>query len=54
MKKNKKLLMSFLAVNAIISSYTGAAPAASIKYDKMFDNMAKNIEKGKSNEENYK
>ena len=54
MKKNKKLLMSFLAVNAIISSYTGAAPAASIKYDKMFDTMAKNIEKGKSNEENYK
>ena len=54
MKKNKKLLMSFLAVNAVISSYTGAAPAASIKYDKMYDNMVKNIEKGKSNEENYK
>ena len=46
--------MGFLAVNAIISSYTGAAGAASIKYDKMYENMAKNIEKGKSNEENYK
>ena len=54
MKKNKKLLMGFLAVNAIISSYTGAAGAASIKYDKMYENMTKNIEKGKSNEENYK
>ena len=54
MKKNKKLLMGFLAVNAVISSYTGAASSTLVKYDKMYDNMAKNIEKGKSNEENYK
>lgn len=53
MRKNKKLLMSFLAVNAIISSYTGAANA-SIKYDNIYDKMTKNLKNRKSNDENYK
>ena len=54
MRKNKKLLMCFLALNTIISSYTGAATTASSKYDKMFTSMVNNLEKGRSNEQNYK
>ena len=54
MKKNKKLLISFLAINSILSSYTGAGTVAPLKYDKMYESMTKNIEKGKSNENNYK
>ena len=54
MKRNKKLLLYFLALNTIISSYLGAETTVPAKYDKMYNNMAKNIEKGKSNKENYK
>ena len=54
MKRNKKLLMYFLALNTIMSSYLGAATTAPVKYDKMYNSMVKNIEKGNSNEENYK
>ena len=54
MKRNKKLLMYFLALNTIMSSYLGAATTAPVKYDKMYNSMVKNIEKGTSNEENYK
>jgi hypothetical protein len=54
MKKNKKLLVSFLALNAILTSYTAGAPAAaSVRYEKMYNNIVKNIEKGNSNEKNY-
>ena len=54
MKRNKKLLMYFLALNTIMSSYLGAATTAPVKYDKMYNSMVKSIEKGTSNEENYK
>ena len=54
MKRNKKLLMYFLALNTIMSSYLGAVTTAPVKYDKMYNSMVKNIEKGNSNEENYK
>ena len=53
MRKNTKLLMSFLAVNAVVSSYTGAA-TATIKYDNIYDKITKNLKSGKSNDENYK
>ena len=46
--------MYFLALNTIMSSYLGAATTAPVKYDKMYNSMVKNIEKGTSNEENYK
>ena len=45
MKRNKKLLMYFLALNTIMSSYLGAATTAPVKYDKMYNSMVKNIEK---------
>ena len=54
MKKNKKILLYFLAANAIISSNAKAGENVSSKYDKLYNSMTKNIEKGKSNEENYK
>ena len=54
MKRNKKLLLYFLALNTIISSYLGAETTVPAKYDKLYNSMVKNIEKGKSNKENYK
>ena len=54
MKKNKKLLMYFLALNTVTSFNLGAATTAPIKYDRMYDSIVKNMEKGKSNEGNYK
>ena len=54
MKKNKKLLVSFLALNAILTSYTAeAAASSSVKYEKMYNSIVKNIEKGNSNEKTY-
>jgi hypothetical protein len=54
MKKGKKMLVLFLALNAVLSAYTKAerAPALS-KYDRMYNNIIKNVEQGKSNEKNY-
>ena len=51
MKKNKKLLMYFLALNIILSSYITAATSS--KYDRMYNQMVKNIEKGESNKSSY-
>ena len=53
MKKNKKLLISFLAINAILPSY-GAAASASLttKYDRMYNSIVKSIDKGSSSEKN--
>ena len=51
MKKNKKLLVSFLALNAMMHAY--GANTASAKYDRMYNSITKNIETGKSNEKNY-
>ena len=54
MKRNKKLLVAFLALNSILMSYTAeAATSASVKYDRMYNSMVKNIEKGSSNEKTY-
>ena len=50
MKKNKRLLLPFLALNAMISAYSAeAAGSNSVKYDRMYNNIIKNIEQGKSN-----
>ena len=54
MKRNKKLLVSFLAVNSILSAYTaGAETAVSPKYERMYNSIVKNIEKGSSNQKTY-
>ena len=54
MKKNKKLLM-FLALNSLATSFAGTTTnQTEVKYDKLYNNMVKNIETGKSNEKNYK
>ena len=52
MKRNKKLLISFLALNAILSSYPAAA-SSSVKYEKMYNSIVKNIEKGNSSDKTY-
>lgn len=43
MKRNKKLLISFLALHAIVASYGEAATA---KYERMYSSIIKNIEQG--------
>ena len=53
MKKNKKLLVSFLALNAILSSYTSGSQSQTPKYDRMYNSVVRNIEKGNSNEKTY-
>ena len=54
MKRNKKLLVSFLALNAILSAYSlGAADPVSPKYERIYNNIVKNMEQGKSNDKNY-
>ena len=54
MRKNKKLLM-FLALNSLATSFAGTTNGQiEMKYDKLYNNMVKNIETGKSNEKNYK
>ena len=53
MFKNKKMMFFLLAVNSLFSM--GAAESSqTVKYDKLYDNMVKNLETGKSNEKNYK
>ena len=53
MKKNKKLLVSFLALNAMASSYAPASGISSAKYDRMYNSIVKNMETSKSNEKTY-
>ena len=53
MRRNKKLLM-FLALNSLATSFAGTINQANVKYNKLYTNMTKNIETGKSNESNYK
>ena len=42
MRKNKKLLVGFLAVNSILNASTGSNDNV-IKNDKLFNKMVKNI-----------
>ncbi|MBP9479212.1 MAG: hypothetical protein KBF12_11375 [Sebaldella sp.] len=52
--KIKKLLMFSLAVNSVIASYAGAATPTATNYDRLYNNMVKNIDSGKTNDANYK
>jgi hypothetical protein len=55
MKKNKKLLASFVALNAMIPAYAAVGQTTSlVKYDRLYENMIKNVKNEKSNENNYK
>ncbi|MCP1225881.1 autotransporter domain-containing protein [Sebaldella sp. S0638] len=53
MKRNKKLLVSFLALNAILISHANAETVQSTKYERMYNSIVKNIEKGNSSEKTY-
>ena len=45
MKRNKKLLVSFLALNAILTSYAQAETVQSARYERMYNSIVKNMEK---------
>ena len=51
MKRNKKLLVSFLALNAILTSYAQAETVQSARYERMYNSIVKNMEKGSPNEQ---
>ena len=53
MKRNKKLLVSFLALNAILTSYAQAETVQSARYERMYNSIVKNMEKGSPNEQTY-
>ena len=54
MKKGKKLLVLFLALNAVMAAYAkGEKAPVSSRYDRMYNNIVRNIEQGKPNEKNY-
>ncbi len=53
MKKNKKLLISFLALNAILTSYAKAETVQATRYERMYNSIVKNMEKGNTNEKTY-
>ena len=54
MKKNEKILLSFLALNAVMSVNVSAAESKlTAKYDRLYESMIKNIKSGKSNDKAY-
>ena len=54
MKQKKKLLISFMALNAVLTSGIEASGNAGTgKYDRMYNNAVKNLEQNKSNNKNY-
>ena len=53
MKRNKKLLVSFLALNAILTSYAQAETVQTARYERMYNSIVKNMEKGSSYEKSY-
>ena len=55
MKRCKKLLLSFLALNAILPGHIASAgKATELKNDRQYNSIIKNLEQGKSNKKNYK
>ena len=55
MRRDKKLLLSFLALNTVLSGYAvSAGKTVALNSDRLYNNMIKNLEQGKTNEENYK
>ena len=54
-KRNKRLLMSFLAINTLVSAYTGTNQSLpTTKTDRLYNSIVKNIQTGKTNKDNYK
>ena len=55
MRRDKKLLLSFLALNTVLSGYAvSAGKTVALNSDRLYNNMIKNLEQGKTNEGNYK
>ena len=53
MKRNKKLLILFLSLNSILTSYAAAVTEKTYintKYDRIYNNVTKNLQNGKSNQ----
>ena len=53
MKKNKKLLMSLLTLNAILSVHASGAEVSTKKYDRMYNSIVKNTAKKENNKKTY-
>ena len=53
MKKNKKLLMSLLTLNAILSVHASGAEVSTKKYDRMYNSIVKNTAKKENNKKAY-
>ncbi|MCP1225151.1 autotransporter domain-containing protein [Sebaldella sp. S0638] len=53
MKRNKKLLVSFAALNAMIPAYVAGQTTSVVKYDRLYNSMINNIKTGKSNDKAY-
>ena len=54
-KKNKRLLMSFLAINTLATAYAGTGQSlTTTKSDRLYNSIVKNIQTGKTNKDNYK
>ena len=55
MELNKKLLLSFLALSSTLPVYSaGSGKSTAVNEDRLYNNMIKNLEQGKSNEKSYK
>ncbi len=54
-KRNKRLLMSFLAINTMITAYADTGQSlTTTKNDRLYNKIIKNIQTGKTNKDNYK
>ena len=54
MLKNKKRVLFLLAANSILSAGAYSESISDAKYEKLYNNMVKNIQTGKSNESKNK
>ena len=54
MRKSKKVLLGFLALNSIFSVSSFSAESSGTNYNSLYNKIIKNINSGKTNNENYK
>ena len=55
MKKYKKFIVGFLALNSMITSYSETLGVQSSgKYDRIYENIIKNINRGRPSDTSYK
>ena len=55
MKKYKKFVVGFLALNSMMASYSETSGIQSSgKYDRIYENIIKNINRGRSSDTSYK